>query len=354
MDDESPDPLVSVVIPSLDGRHHLEMVLPSLEGQSYGDFDVTVVDNGSSDDSLAYLASGWPRLRVVALPKNLGFAGAVNRGIAATNGRYVALLNNDMECDHRWLENLARELDRDPRLGFATSKILRHGDRGIVDCAWIDYYTYGRLGAAGSGLPDDGSYELPRPTTSACGGAAIFRRVALDEVGGFDEDFGFYWEDIDACLRMVWAGWRGSYVPAAIAYHIGRATAGQDSDFTRFHMARNQIVTLLKNAPAGTLWRNLLEIALFQIHQYKLARTGGFTKIVRKVYRSSLRALPATLRKRRETMQRRTIRPSEFESMLRNDYEIETMFRPLLERKQLRRAAERKFSGRAHGQAAEK
>src|SRR5262245_54425458 len=121
------------------------MVLSTLGEQAFRDFDVTVVDNGSSDASVEHLAERWPEVRVVALPENAGFSAAINRGLEASAGEYVALLNTDLELSPDWLEKLVAELDRDPRLGFVTGKVMRHGERDVIEQVGLDLYTCGRF-----------------------------------------------------------------------------------------------------------------------------------------------------------------------------------------------------------------
>ena len=111
-----------------EGLTYLELILSSLREQTFRDFDVTVVDNGSSDGSVAYLREHWPEVRIVELGENTGFPAAVNRGIEASGGEYIALLNNDIELSPGWMEGLVAELDRDPGLGFVTGKILRFAE----------------------------------------------------------------------------------------------------------------------------------------------------------------------------------------------------------------------------------
>ena len=153
----APEPKVSIVIPNRDGATlrdgltFLDMVRDTLAGQSFRDFEVVVVDNGSSDDSVAHLREHWPESRVIELGENRGFSGAVNPGIAAAGSPYVALLNTDIELSPDWLELLVGELERDPRLGFVTGKIMRFDDRDVIEQVGHDFYTCGRFEPRGAG-----------------------------------------------------------------------------------------------------------------------------------------------------------------------------------------------------------
>src|SRR5262249_22880423 len=194
-------PLVSVVIPNhngvtpRNGLKYLELVLPSLRAQTIQDFDVTVVDDASTDGSVDYLERSWPQVRVVALEANAGFAAAVNRGIDASDGELVALVNNDVELAPDWLEELVGELRRDPGLGFVTGKILSFETPDVIDEVGQDYFTCGRFAPRGKGERDGGQYERAQSIPIATAAASIYRRAAVESAGGFDEDYVFYCED---------------------------------------------------------------------------------------------------------------------------------------------------------------
>ncbi len=222
----SPAPKVSVVIPNQngltprDGLTYLEMVLPTLGEQGFRDFDVTVVDDGSTDDSVRYLKEHWPEVRVVALAGNSGFPKTVNAGIEASEGEYIALLNNDVELSPDWLERLAGMLDREPGLGFVTGKIVRYRERMVIEQAGQDLYSCGMFAPRGLDADDVGQYEEPRRIPIATAAASIYRREAVARANGFDEDYFLYCEDADLCLRMVLLGYHGLYVPGPVAYHV--------------------------------------------------------------------------------------------------------------------------------------
>src|SRR5262249_22545795 len=142
-------PKVSVVIPNWNGEEHLPMVLNSLKGQRFRDFEILVVDDGSTDGSVAYLESEWPEVRIVRQPGNLGFAPAWARGVGESAGEYTVVINNDIEFEPTWLEVLVSELDADPSLGFITTKILYQEDRDTIFGVGHDFYAYGWCAARG-------------------------------------------------------------------------------------------------------------------------------------------------------------------------------------------------------------
>ena len=325
---ERTQPKVSVVIPNRDGatprdgRSYLEMVLSTLREQSFRDFDVTVVDNGSTDGSVEYLRENWPEVRVVALPENAGFSAAINRGVEASGGEYVALLNTDVELSENWLVELAGELDRDPSLGFVTGKVMRHSDREVFEQVELELYTCGRFWPRGIDERDVGQYDEPRAVAIVTAAAALYRRAAMEKAGGFDESYFLYCEDADLCLRMLLAGFGGRYVPGVAAFHVRGGTVARQSETTRFYLTRNALITLFKDVPASILIRSLPKLALYQLHLWREARADGGGPTVRRAFGSFLRTLPATLRKRREIQRDRAVPAAELDSALVSEYPL--------------------------------
>ena len=330
------DPRVSIVIPNRngatprDGLTFLDMVRDTLTEQSFRDFEVIVVDNGSTDDSVMHLRKHWPDASVVDLGENLGFSAAVNRGIAAGRGLYVALLNTDIELSPDWLELLVEELDRDPKLGFVTGKVMRHDDRGVIEQVGQDFYTCGRFEPRGLDERDEGQYDERRATPVVTAAAALYRRGALDRSGGFDEDYFLYCEDGDVCLRMLLLGYSGLYVPGPRAFHVRGGTVGPATELPRFFLVRNALVTLLKDMPASLLLRSAPKIALYNWGTFSAARREGYARRVLQAFGSFLRMVPATLRKRRAVQRSRRIEPGAFTAQLRTEYPLPSRLGRLL------------------------
>jgi GT2 family glycosyltransferase len=294
---------VCVVIPTWNGRELLDRALASLARQTVA-ADVVVVDNGSTDGTAAHLAEAWPAVAVVSLEGNRGFAAAVNAGVAASSCEYVALLNNDMEPEPAWLESLVAALDADPGAGSAASKLrmLREPER--LDGAGDLVTWYGATWRRGHGEPDRGQYDEPGVIASPCAGAALYRRRALEEVGGFDERFFAYLEDADWGLRAQLAGWRCLWVPSAVAYHLGGATSRRMGALETELIARNTLALVLKSFPARRLvaWSPL--IAAYQALVLARAVRAGTWSAVLRGWGAALRHLPGTLRARREVRAR--------------------------------------------------
>jgi GT2 family glycosyltransferase len=328
-------PDVSVVVPFLNAERHIARCLEALESQLPfgGSFEVVRVDNGSTDGSAQYLAERWPEVRVVELPENAGFPAAINRGIEASRGEYIALLNNDLELSADWLERLAGELDQKPGLGFVTGKILRFAERDVIEQAGHDFYTCGMFAPRGLDEQDTGQYDEPARTAIVTAAAAMYRRDAVGRVGAFDEDYFLYCEDADLCLRILLAGYGGLYVPGPEAYHVRGGTAPRDSRRTSFFLFRNALITLLKDMPGSLLLASLPKILLYQYVQYRTARDSGIRGVFRQAWASFLRVLAPTLRKRRAVQGQRAIPVEVYRSLLRTEYPLPTRLGRLVGRR---------------------
>jgi GT2 family glycosyltransferase len=299
---------VTVVIPTWNGRELLDAALRSLGEQRFRDFTVVVVDNGSTDGTAEHVRTSHPGVVLVALAENHGFAGAVNAGIGRARGDYVALLNNDMELDPGWLEELVAALDADARAGSAASKLRMLREPGVLDGAGDLVTWYGATWRRGHGEPDRGQYDEPGVVASPCAGAALYRRRALEEVGSFDERFFAYLEDADWGLRAQLAGRPCLWVPSAVAYHLGGATSRRMGDLETELIARNTLALVLKSFPLGRLitWAPL--IAGYQAWVLAQAVRRGSWRAVLRGWSAAGRGLPGTLRARAE-LRRRTREP---------------------------------------------
>ncbi len=305
---------------SYDGRHLLEVILPSLARQSFRDFEVVVVDNGSRDDTVGWLEQNWPEVEIVSLPENVGVTAALNVCARSGRGELVGLFNNDLELEPACLGELVGALAGHPEAGWAGAKLMDFEQREIIDGAG-DVFTWAATGGRrGHGERDRGQYDEPRAIFGACGGAALYRREALGRVGDFDEDFFAFYEDVDWNLRAQLAGFSCRFVPTAVVYHMGSATIGRGlSDFTRYHLWRNTLWIIAKDLPAGALVRHAHQLALGQLVNLAVAVRDGKLGIWLKVWRDGLLGLPRALRKRREVQARRRIGRRELEAIVGPD-----------------------------------
>ncbi len=313
-------PLLTVAVLSYDGRHLLEVILPSLARQSFRDFEVVVVDNGSRDGTPSWLAEHWPAVQVVTLAQNIGVTAALNVCARSGRGELVGLFNNDLELDEACLGELVRALREHPEAGWAGAKLRDFQQRDTIDGAG-DVFTWAATGGRrGHGERDVGQYDQPRAIFGACGGAALYRRSALRRVGDFDEDFFAFYEDVDWNLRAQLAGLSCRYVPSAVVYHMGSATIGRGlSDFTRYHLWRNTLWIITKDLPASALLRHSPQLALGQAMNLAVAVRDRKLGIWLRVWRDALRGLPGALRKRRQVQARRQVTLAQLDAVVGTD-----------------------------------
>lgn len=242
-------PLVSVVIANYNGKHLLKTCLDSVFNQTYKNYEVILVDNGSTDGSVEFIKENYPSIKLFVNSKNLGYAVGYNMGIEEAKGKYIATLNNDIKIEPDWMENLIEvaENEKDRKVGMYASKQLNFYQPELIDSTGIVLYRGMYTSLRGRGELDRGQYEDEIEVFGACDAAAIFRKEMLDQIGLFDSDFFLYQEEFDLAWRALLSGWKCVYVPEAIAYHVGGATAGAGSKLVRYYMERNRILTIVKN-----------------------------------------------------------------------------------------------------------
>ena len=286
-------PAVSVIIANWNGAGVLGECLDSLRRQTFTDFEVILVDNGSTDGSVDLAKKHYDnQAKIIELDRNYGYGVANNRGIEAAQGRLIALLNNDAAADEHWLEELVEAARADdarfasppdahagkkdaegdssvftgPRIGMFASKILNYDNRDIIDNVGHLMYPDGLNRGRGRLEKDDGRFDTPCEALFPSGCAALYRREMLDQIGLFDEDFFAYGDDTDIGMRGRLAGWGCWYVPTAVVYHRYSATAGEYSALKAYLVERNRIFIALKYLPSSMIlaspWHTLKRLIM--------------------------------------------------------------------------------------------
>lgn len=243
----APAPLISVLIVAFESGATLSRCLAALRAQTFGDFEVLIVDNGSSDGAPQAAAKADPAIFLIEAGGNIGFAAGNNLAAGQARGQWLALLNPDAYADPDWLEQLIAATRRWPKIRSFAS-LQKAADRpGKVDGAG-DVLTL-------AGIPYRGAYghdltALPEGEVfSACGAAHLISRGLFLKLGGFDERFFCYCEDVDLGYRLRLIGEVTLFVPQAVVSHVGSAVLGARSDFALFHGAKNRLWLLIKNTP---------------------------------------------------------------------------------------------------------
>lgn len=265
---------VTVIIPNYNGLVFMEPCFAALEAQDCQDFEILVVDNGSSDGSAAWLKErGIPS---IFLETNTGFSGAVNVGIRAAKTPYVLLLNNDTEAAPSFVREMIAAIEVSRRIFAVSSKMIQLYHKELMDSAGDMYSLLGWAYQRGVGQSSSG-YNRPREVFSACAGAAIYQRSVFEEIGYFDEMHFAYLEDVDICYRAKLYGYYNRYCPRAVVYHVGSGTSGSKYNSFKVKLAaRNQIYLNYKNMPTIQLLANSLPLALGMGVKYLFFKKRGF------------------------------------------------------------------------------
>lgn len=301
-------PFFSVVIPNYNGMRFLPTLMAALQAQSFGDFEVILADDGSTDHSVAFVEEHYPSVRLIVNRRNVGFVQSCNLAADAAHGRYIVLLNNDTEPESTWLAELAQAIVAAPQAAIIAGKLLLFDNRTQIhttgDLLGVDGIPQNR----GVWEEDRGQYDGELQIFSGTGGGSAFRRDIWQQLGGFDHDFWMYMEDVDFGFRAQLAGYEVIFAPKARIYHHLSATGG--GTMASYFVGRNTIWMIAKNMPTSLLLRHWpaivnaqLQIALDALRNIRgeAARARLWGQL------AGLWGLPRQLAKRRTIQQRRRL-----------------------------------------------
>jgi len=251
--------LVSIIIVNYNGNRFLLNCLRSVLDTDFPDFEVILVDNGSTDRSIELARKVYgndPRLFFIMNPQNLGFGGGNNVGVMSSRGTHIVFLNNDVEVDHNWLRELVNVVESDQTIGAAQCKIMLLDDQRLIDSAGDYVNTLGFSFSRGRGQTDVGQFDRICDIFSARGAAMIVKRTVFETVRGFDTLYFVQYDDIDLGWRIRLAGYRIVFVPKSIVFHAGRiATDKMNLSNILFHECKGYLLTMIKNYEAKNLIR---------------------------------------------------------------------------------------------------
>lgn len=256
-------PFFSVIIPNFNGRRFLPTLLAALQSQTFTDFELILADDASTDDSVVYTEAIYPTARILVNRQNLGFTRTCNLAVAAAYGRMVVLLNNDTEPEPTWLAELTKAICANPQAAAVASKMLLFDQRTQLHTTGDMLDRDGIPRNRGVWEEDQGHYDTQTAIFSATGGGSAFRRDLWQAIGGFDDEFWMYLEDVDLGFRLQLMGWQAVFAPNARIYHHLSATGG--GKMASYYVGRNTIWMIAKNMPRALLLRNLPQILIAQL-----------------------------------------------------------------------------------------
>lgn len=266
-----PLPKIAVVLLNWNGKHFLQQFLPSVLSSIYARYEVIIVDNGSSDDSVSFVETNYPSIRLIRFTQNLGFARGYNEALKLVDADYYILLNSDVEVTKNWLEPMVELLESDTSIAACQPKLLSYNNKKLFEYAgaaggWLDKYGYpfakGRVFDICE--EDHGQYDQSEPIFWASGAALFIRASVFHEVRGFDEYFFAHQEEIDLCWRIQLAGHKIYSCPSSVIYHVGGGTLPRGNTKKTYLNFRNNKIMLSKNLPfSKRIWvmsaRNVLD-----------------------------------------------------------------------------------------------
>ncbi len=305
---------VAVVIVNWNSGELLARCLDALAAQTFRPARTIVVDNGSTDGSADALEERFPKVEVLRLGENAGFARANNLAVERAEGcEWVALLNPDAFPDPAWLEQLVEAAAAHPEYVFFASRLVNEGRRTVLDGTGDFFHVSGWAWQRGHGqkVGQDSDPQAPEEVFAPCAAAALYRRDAFREVEGFDESYFCYFEDIDLAFRLRLAGHRCLYVPAAVAFHLGAATAGRESDFAVYHAHRNLVWTYAKDMPRGLLFLYLPHHLFVNALTLVWFSLRGHPRAIFRAKLDAVRGLPRILGARRRVQARKRVEARE-------------------------------------------
>lgn len=292
---------VSVIIVNWNGAHHLSSCLESLMNQTCQDFEVIVVDNGSTDNSVAYVKGHFPLVKLVCLDTNRGFTGGNCAGYQVAKGAFIALLNNDTRVEKEWLGNMLAAMKSDTTVGICACRIIIDGT-DMIDSVG-DIFTTAFTGTKVGYLQPSQKFNHSHQVHGGCAAAILYRRSMLDRIGFLDDDFFFNHEDTDLNLRAWLCGWKCVYVPNAIVHHKVSATVGALSDMGVYFFSRNNEWVWLKNVPVRLMIRYLPQRIIYELSSALFFCGNGKWRSYFKGKLAAIKSVRRMLKKRKEIQQ---------------------------------------------------
>jgi len=299
---------VSAIIVNYNGGEHLRACLRSLSAQTHSLTNVFVVDNASTDGSLDTIEAG-SQCEIIRLDENTGFSSACNRASAITaDSEWLLLLNPDAILDPKWLENMLMAAGTYPDCAMFACRLIQNGNRNLLDGAGDVFHVSGAHWRRGHGRVAHRRYKEAEEVFSPCAAAALYKHDAFHQVGGFDESFFCYGEDVDLAFRMRMQGHYCMYVPEAVAYHAGSACTSRRSDFAVYHGHRNLVWVYFKNMPKTLLFLYLPQHLIWNLVSVVWFTLRGQGRMIIRAKWDAIKALPRICHERCKVQSQRKVK----------------------------------------------
>lgn len=303
-DPDGAAPAVTVIIVAYNAGAFLQPCVDALAAQTFADFEAVIIDNASSDDAARTLTLPDARFRVQFAERNLGFAAANNRVAAQSRSAWIATLNPDTVPEPGWLAGLMAACERWTNVAAVGSTQISLDQPDLLDGAGDVWHAAGLAWRAYEGQPRAKTPEEGE-TFAVCAAGALYRADVFEALGGFDERFFCYCEDVDLSFRMRAQGWGLIQTPDAVLAHAGSGTTGRASDFTLFHGHRNRVWTFVKNTPGWLFWLLLPGHLALNYRILSKAPSPDYADSLKRAYRAAWEGIGPILKARRAEQKRR-------------------------------------------------
>lgn len=315
--------MIDIIIPNFNGIKELEICYASLAKQTYRNFRVILVDNGSSDGSVEFTKSKFPGGQVIMLDRNYGFAKAINAGIrfalTLDTCKYILLLNNDVEIKEDFLAKGIETFEKVSDASTIAVKMLNFYKRDIIDdCGNFIKSNGGSPLSRGVGERDEGQYDKKEYIFGACAGAAFYRKELFNKIGLFDEDYFAYLEDLDLSFRLQLRGYKCYYNPEIVCYHKRGETSRMKEGMNVYYSEKNLVALRLKNYPISVYLKYspfFLAARLVRYYKFIKLHPPVIFRSAFKGYIKGFTEIPKSLRKRRKIQKSRTVSTKYIESL---------------------------------------
>ena len=304
-------PLISIIVLTWNSASHISTCLTHLTHQTIKDFEVIVIDSASDDNAFQDILIKYPKLKfqIEYNTSNFGFSVANNIGAQIAKGKWLVFLNADAFPEPDWLEKLFESAEKNPDYTFFSSRQIQANDPEYLDGAGDAYHVSGLAWRNGYNHKTTKSKYEQKEVFSACAAAALIEHDIFLEMGGFDEDFFSYFEDVDLGFRLRLQGKKSLYVPDAVVHHVGSASTGKRSDFSVYYGYRNMIWTFFKNMPSPLIWFLLpihISTLIFFVLYLSLRGQG---KVILQAIFDAIKGMPNILQKRQIIQHNIKIKP---------------------------------------------
>ena len=312
---------VLVVVVNYNGSETIQKCLKAIKQQTHQADTVVVVDNASTDNSVELIKKDFPEFHLLAQNKNLGFAAANNLAVQTfPDHEWIAMINPDAWPEEDWLHTMLQGASDWPDADMLSCRLINAHNPDILDGTGDIYHASGLSWRRDYDKPAGKSRNPSETIFSPCGAAAFYRLKRFIELGGFDESFFCYHEDVDLAFRMRLTGSTCIHLDHARVFHVGSGTSGKDSDFSVYYGHRNLVWTFFKNMPSRLLYLYLLQHLVLNLVSVLLYTLRGRPEVIVRSKWNAFSDLKRVLAQRKNIQATKTVEPEKIKEAIKTGF----------------------------------